>query len=62
MVNEMCLYTDPKTGFYTPYWKMYANFDKFEHLLLLLPAGNGRPPDVLLAVHHVIDQISYLAV
>ncbi len=29
MVNEMCLYTDPKTGFYTPYWKMLANFDKY---------------------------------
>ncbi len=30
LVNEMCLYTDPKTGFYTPYWKMLANFDKFD--------------------------------
>jgi len=26
MVNEMCLYQDPQTGFYTPYWKMLANF------------------------------------
>lgn len=26
MVNEMCLYQDPQTGFYTPYWKMHANF------------------------------------
>lgn len=24
MVNEMCLYQDPQTGFYTPYWKMLA--------------------------------------
>lgn len=30
MVNEMCLYTDKKTGFYTPYWKMLANFDKYD--------------------------------
>ena len=30
LVNEMCLYTDPKTGFYTPYWKMLANFDKYD--------------------------------
>ncbi len=29
MVNEMCLYEDPQTGFYTPYWKMLATFDKF---------------------------------
>ena len=35
LVNEMCLYTDPKTGFYTPYWKMLANFDKFD--------ANGKP-------------------
>ncbi|MDE7247038.1 MAG: hypothetical protein K2N43_04050, partial [Lachnospiraceae bacterium] len=26
MVNEMCLYQDPQTGFYTPYWKILANF------------------------------------
>ncbi len=26
MVNEMCLYQDPQTGFYTPYWKMLASF------------------------------------
>ena len=25
-VNEMCLYEDPQTGFYTPYWKMFASF------------------------------------
>lgn len=25
LVNKMELYTDPKTGFYTPYWKMLAN-------------------------------------
>ncbi|MDE7178295.1 MAG: flagellar hook-associated protein FlgK [Lachnospiraceae bacterium] len=30
LVNEMCLYMDQKTGFYTPYWKMLANFDKFD--------------------------------
>ena len=30
MVNEMCLYEDPQTGFYTPYWKMLAKFDKFD--------------------------------
>lgn len=29
MVNEMCLYKDLNTGFYTPYWKMLASFDKF---------------------------------
>ncbi len=30
-VNEMLLYTDPLTGFYTPYWKMLAgyNYDEF---------------------------------
>ncbi len=30
LVNEMELYTDPKTGFYTPYWKMLADktYDK----------------------------------
>lgn len=27
LVNEMCLYQDVKTGFYTPYWKMLANFE-----------------------------------
>ena len=27
LVNEMCLYTDPKTGFYTPYWK-YVDMEK----------------------------------
>lgn len=26
LVNEMMLYTDPQTGFYTPYWKMLANY------------------------------------
>lgn len=30
MVNEMCLYQDLNTGFYTPYWKMLASFDKFD--------------------------------
>ena len=30
MVNEMCIYEDPQTGFYTPYWKMLAKFDKFD--------------------------------
>jgi len=30
LVNEMCLYQDPKTGFYTPYWKMLAKYDKFD--------------------------------
>lgn len=30
LVNEMCLYTDPKTGFYTPYWKRLATYDKFD--------------------------------
>ena len=25
LVNEICLYTDPQTGFYTPYWKMLAH-------------------------------------
>lgn len=27
LVNEMCLYEDLETGFYTPYWKMLATFD-----------------------------------
>ena len=27
LINEMALYTDPKTGFYTPYWTMLANLD-----------------------------------
>lgn len=35
LVNEMCLYQDPQTGFYTPYWKMLAHFDKFD--------ANGDP-------------------
>jgi len=30
LVNEMCIYTDPETGFHTPYWKMLANYDKFD--------------------------------
>lgn len=30
LVNEMCLYEDPQTGFYTPYWKMLAKYDKFD--------------------------------
>lgn len=30
LVNEMCLYKDPQTGFYTPYWKILANFDRFD--------------------------------
>lgn len=35
LVNEICLYTDLDTGFYTPYWKMLASFDKFDNM--------GRP-------------------
>lgn len=27
VVNEMCLYEDLETGFYTPYWKMLANYE-----------------------------------
>lgn len=30
MVNEMRIYEDPQTGFYTPYWKMLAKYDKFD--------------------------------
>lgn len=30
IVNEMCLYKDVNTGFYTPYWKLLATFDKFD--------------------------------
>ncbi len=30
LVNEMCLYEDKQTGFYTPYWKMLAKFDEFD--------------------------------
>lgn len=29
LVNQMSLYTDPETGYYTPYWEMYANY-KFD--------------------------------
>ena len=31
LVNHMSLYTDPFTGFYTPYWELFANysFDEF---------------------------------
>ncbi|MDE6750137.1 MAG: flagellar hook-associated protein FlgK [Lachnospiraceae bacterium] len=31
LVNHMSLYTDPITGFHTPYWEMFANyaFDEF---------------------------------
>lgn len=32
---EMSLYTDPKTGLVTPYWKDLANYDKFD--------DQGRP-------------------
>lgn len=27
IVNKMALYTDPRTGFYTPYWVMLAKFE-----------------------------------
>lgn len=30
LVNEMKLYQDPQTGFYTPYWKMLARYDRFD--------------------------------
>ena len=30
LVNEMCIYQDTQTGFYTPYWKMLEKFDKFD--------------------------------
>ncbi len=30
LVNEMSLYQDPQTGFYTPYWKRLAHFDNFD--------------------------------
>lgn len=30
LVNEMCIYQDTQTGFYTPYWKMLAKYDKFD--------------------------------
>lgn len=30
LVNEMCIYQDIQTGFYTPYWKMLAKYDKFD--------------------------------
>ena len=26
LINKIELYTDPRTGFYTPYWKMLANY------------------------------------
>lgn len=36
LVNEVCLYTDPKTGFYTPYWKMLADadYDKYGRVVV----------------------------
>lgn len=30
LVNEVRLYQDPATGFYTPYWKILAKYDKFD--------------------------------
>lgn len=36
LINEVCLYTDPKTGFYTPYWKMLADadYDKYGRVVV----------------------------
>ena len=39
-VNEMMLYTDPLTGFYTPYWKMLANYSYDEYGNQYLPKEN----------------------
>ena len=40
LVNEMMLYTDPLTGFYTPYWKMLANYSYDEYGNKYLPKEN----------------------
>ncbi|MCM1426680.1 MAG: flagellar hook-associated protein FlgK [Eubacterium sp.] len=37
LVNEMLLYTDPLTGFYTPYWKMLAHYSYDEYGNKYLP-------------------------
>ncbi|MDE5596981.1 MAG: flagellar hook-associated protein FlgK [Lachnospiraceae bacterium] len=39
-VNEMLLYTDPLTGFYTPYWKMLAGYKSDEFGNQYLPKEN----------------------
>ncbi len=39
-VNEMLLYTDPLTGFYTPYWKMLASYSYDEYGNKYLPKEN----------------------
>lgn len=38
LVNHMSLYTDPFTGYHTPYWEMFANYDFDEFGNKYLPA------------------------
>lgn len=40
LVNTMSLYTDPTTGYYTPYWEMYANYEFDEKGDKYLPKEN----------------------
>ena len=46
LVNEMMLYTDPITGFHTPYWKMLANFSYDEYGRQYLPKENLQSAQV----------------
>ncbi|MCM1049034.1 MAG: flagellar hook-associated protein FlgK [Clostridiales bacterium] len=48
LVNHMSLYTDPYTGFYTPYWEMYANYAFDEY-------GNKYLPKESLDAAKVFD-------
>lgn len=48
LVNHMSLYTDPYTGFYTPYWEMFANYAFDEY-------GNKYLPKESLESSKVFD-------
>lgn len=48
LVNTMSLYTDPSTGYYTPYWEMFANYDYDEY-------GNKYLPKESLESARVFD-------
>lgn len=40
IINEIMLYSDPLTGFYTPYWKMLASYSYDEYGNQYLPKEN----------------------
>lgn len=40
--NEICLYTDPDTGFYTPYWDQLARKDKDGKVITDVDPGTGK--------------------